>query len=191
MNTVHPPKQTHLTNKRSLCTLVHCSQSSKKENIMVKIPHSGTHKCSFEELCPLQSPQEGLSQSQPSLIYHTCPGSSEDSIEATSRALCSPQQTQQVLLSPGNQVPLQKIQQAFSSPTHGNQAATEIRQPHRPVCSFQSEYFTSTTSAISHFQLLQDLADSSAPAEKLQQPPSPQESFSLREPCFNACSGDG
>lgn len=89
---------------------------------------------------------------------------------------------------------LQKIPQASSSPTHGNQAATEIQQPLRPVCSFHTEYFTSTTSAISHhLQLLLDLADSSVPAwmERLQQSPSHQESFPLREPCFKACSGDG
>lgn len=75
---------THLTNtsnkqEEPLHTGILLPKAAKKENAMVKIPpYTGTPKCPFEELYPLPSPQEGLSQSQPPPLYHPCPGSLED-----------------------------------------------------------------------------------------------------------------
>lgn len=66
------------------------------------------------------------------------------------------------------------------------------QQPHRS-CAVSS-HFTSTMSAVScHFQLLLDLADSSDSSVdgKAAAVSTTQESSSLREPCFKACSGDG
>lgn len=74
---------------------------------MVKFPpHTGTPKCSFWRTSPPALTPGRLVTITTPPVYHSCPGSSEDSTEGTSRAPCSPQQTQQ--LSLGNQVPLQK-----------------------------------------------------------------------------------
>lgn len=98
MNTVHPITNTSNKQEEPLHTGTLLPKVANKENVMVTFPsHTGTPKCSFEELQPLQSPQGGLSQLKPQPFFHTCPGSSENSTEDTSWAPCSPQQTQKVL----------------------------------------------------------------------------------------------